>query len=186
MSRNQSTNENIENQVRRRVADHLARAGVHERSVATEVLYLLPDTFVQAYMKLFERALGLGEGSSLGRGAGDEGQIKAKVKSSDVGKKVGAVGKGRGKRYHAGVWVVKDEKAFEVKRRIDKRLRRLVAEIERLMRGDLEGLTMKCGEYVEVRTGEGEKVRELLRGSGCGRFVEPEWDFCAGCGRRLK
>jgi hypothetical protein len=148
-----------EEKLRARVAEALASAGVGHGRVSVEVLYMLPDEFVQSYVRLFLRALredvsggGMaGEGKASGR-AGDRMQRKGKP----VGKrKIPGVGGGRRYRTH---WVVRDEKALERKRKIDRRLRRIAAEMSKRKVED-----EKCG--------------------GCGRFIERDYLHCPWCGQ---
>lgn len=67
-NRNGNGNGNwVEDQVRRRLADRLRSAGVSEREVAVEILYMLPKEFVRAYEELYLSALNMGD--SVGQGA---------------------------------------------------------------------------------------------------------------------
>lgn len=145
-----STEDVIEEEVRRRLADRLASAGVDQGRVSLEVLYMLPPEFVREYTRLFHKALRedlAGNGGGMGK---DEGQIKKKagvvkrhrrvraekgedgyeegedraVPGSDRGAQAG------GKRYK-NHWIVKDETALEVKVRVDRKLVRLIQSTAR-------------------------------------------------------
>lgn len=156
----------------RGLAQVLASAGLPAGTVAAEVLLLLPDAFISEYTELFHRALELDGGLGKEKAGGDEGKIKSRVDSRYVGKRVGAAGKKGGKKYRNG-WVVKDEGALEVKRLIDRRLRGLGRQIRR-----------ELAEMRELGVEEYVKVHRCPR-SGCQRFVEPGWSYCAGCGQQL-
>jgi len=155
----------VENQVRRRVADALASAGVSPGIVSREVLFMLPAEFVQLYVELFDQALienvsasGMGrEGDKAnpvrrvlrtgalrdkGKGGrrvlvqetdGHRGEKTTRWVVKDSRRAVVQVGAGGGKRKYKDYWVVKDEQAFEVKRALDRRLRRLAGQVRREM-----------------------------------------------------
>lgn len=125
-----------------------------------EVLYLLPEEFVREYIELFYKALkedisGVnqgGEKNPIAR-AGDIGKKRRKTtrgKSPDgsgemrdlpvPGSDRGAASGGKRYRNH---WIVRNEIAFEVKRRVDRRLLRIVGvctrEVGNAMRGEGTG-----------------------------------------------
>lgn len=121
-------------QVRRRLQEILTRSGVDEGRVALEVLYWLPEEFIKDYIQLFQKALSLGDEN---HGAGEEAKAgKAKVSSKRRGKPKSMAAQGGGKKYYKGEWVVKDDNAFEVKRRVDRKLRRVVNDTMRAVRAE--------------------------------------------------
>lgn len=148
---------------RRRVADALADAGVGARRVAIELLYLLPDSFVSEYERLYHEAFTLGD---EGKGARDEKQAalgKAKGKGSSKGS-----GKGSSK---GSVDPIRSEKALEQKAWVDRQLRKLARTMKAGDRTD-EG-RYKCGQRTE-------KARKEKR--GCGKWNEKNWIYCPFCG----
>src|SRR5690606_37765500 len=93
----------IEMQVRARLAELLSSAGVGYDRVAVEVLYLFPPEFVRAYAELYHQALkGIGGG-----GVGDENSLAVKRTKKDQMPLV----KGGGKKYRE-YWQIADDKAF--------------------------------------------------------------------------
>lgn len=140
----------IENEVRRRLADALAAAGVGQGRVSLEILYMLPPEFVRAYTRLFDQAL-KEELASGGGGDRDENvrkAIKGKPRLKARGKERGwSQGARAGGRRYKNHWVVRDEHAFKVKASIDRKLQRMVREIERELknRDRDEGLQTKSG-----------------------------------------
>lgn len=135
----------VADKVRVRLQEILNSAGVDQGRVGIEVLYWMPAEFVRLYEELFMRGLHLGDGDDGEKAGEDEGRIVAKVKSDRRGKKGSMAAQGGGKRYKTE-WIVKDEKALEIKRRVDRKL------VELLRR--------------ELRMGWGEKksqVRETMK-----------------------
>jgi len=131
----------VEAEVRRRMAERLSSAGLSEGRLSHEVLFLLPEEFVREYTELFFRALKEDTAGMLGKVGGDEGQIKKGIgrrrdkftrekpkKGEEKGKlrdgnAQGARGGEKGYKDH---WIIKDDVAFEAKRRVDRKLRRIV------------------------------------------------------------
>lgn len=149
-----TTEDIIEEEVRRRLAERYASAGVEQGRVSLEVLYLLPPEFVREYVRLFHQALSedlSGGGGGMGK---DEGQIKAKAgvrrrhkrvpateeqmeegKAGPDGETVAVEGTDRGaqagqKRYKTH-WVIRDEKALKAKSSVDRKLIRIVEGMRR-------------------------------------------------------
>lgn len=110
----------IEDQVRRRLTEMAASAGVNRSRLSQEVLFLLPPEFVRLYRDLFDRALG-DPVRRAGDGGKDEGQLKADRKSRDPMRARSRAGaSSTGKRFVAGAWPIRSEQALEEKRRLDK------------------------------------------------------------------
>lgn len=187
-----SESERIENEVRTRLQAVLARAGMDEEGVAKEVLFWLPDDFLAYYRDLFLRCLVLAE-STPGNGK-DDGRLIAKVPGRLRGTAKGLAAHGGGKRYRQ-VWSIRDEKAMEEKRRVDRGLRKLM-EREGGRRSVMESDTKVAGRgetpgengrdrsqgeqggYVE-RVMSGGKARRIHR--GCGRVMSDDWSRCPFC-----
>lgn len=146
----------VEKEVRRRYADLLASAGVNSGRLSLEVLYLLPEEFVREYVELFHQAMRedisaplAGDGVVIAK-AGEIKKRQAKEKVTDDSGEVREVAVGGsdrgaqsgGKRYR-NHWLVKDELALEVKRRVDRKLLRIIAvtrgDVKRAVDGAMEG-----------------------------------------------
>lgn len=109
-----SYEDNIEDEVRRRLRTALTEAGVPSDQANTEVLYMLPAEFIRGYRKLFDEALSW---SPQGLETKDQGRIKAR----------GVGAKGGGKRFrNGGAYGVKSELAGEAKRKLDRKLIRAI------------------------------------------------------------
>lgn len=200
-----TSGDRIEDQVRLRLQSRLVSAGVRRGDVALEVLFWLPDSFMQEYQDLFMRALRLGdEGTGAGK---DEGRLLTRQRAD--GKEVGEEGKNgivlkqgehKGaspqKKYKTE-WVVKDEQALEVKKRVDRRLEGLISRVWRQVmeaegerenaghdeqsswgnpRGESHGSRGgdRLGKIVERKMGD--QVRRVCR--DCGKLMKGEWAQC--------
>lgn len=184
----------IEDQVRLRLQARLAAAGVAEGDVAKEVLFWLPMEFVREYEQLWARALELGDRSSLGAMSGDEGRSVKKVKSSLHTRRGRGEARGGGGKVYRGEWIVKDEIALEIKKRVDRRLKGIVQGVtdqvlrEKGLRKALRGRANIPGEETHGSTpgslgedvlevvGEGSRARK--RCQRCGRIAKGEWVRC--------
>lgn len=149
--------EHIEHQVRKRLAEALGSAGVDFNRISLEVLYLLPPQFLDAYIELYLRAL---KDESSG-GIADENTLLG------VGKKtkryqIGPATNNSGKKYRDH-WQIRDDAAFALKKRIDRKLLKLVAE---------------------MRTGKGADEGERARCGECGRWMQSSWRYCGWCGTK--
>jgi len=186
----------IEDQVRLRLQSRLAGAGVKEREVAVEVLFWLPMEFVKEYEQLFARALSLGDRSSLQGMAGDEGRSVKKVKSSlHTRKPKGEAGAGKARVYR-GEWIVKDEIALEIKKRVDRRLRGVVQGVREQVLRELKKEIAARGSRGGEETGReihgstpgsvgSEELETIGSGSGarkrcqrCGKLMKGDWVRC--------
>lgn len=144
------TNEDrIEREVRRRLRDRLAAAGVSEGRIALEVLYWLPEDFCRLYMQLASRALRIDAGvsSSLGGSVGDEGRAtKAKVGSGPQrGRTAGGLhtrtsgAHAKGEKGYRTYGTLGSDEALELKKDIDRKLRRIGVAIEEGMKRNERG-----------------------------------------------
>jgi hypothetical protein len=177
----------IESEVRRRLTEAAASAGVPHARASLEVLYLLPDGFLDAYTALFDAALKL-PGSPTG-GTIQQGEL-GKANSNDAlpgthkGLRVNSgvegggdaphLGGGAGKKGPGG-WAVKSLLALEVKTRMDKRLRSMARDMRREL----------AGVEDDGRDDDGRQRRAVLQCSGCGRIAQPDWGWCPNCGGRF-
>lgn len=177
-----------DDKLRTRLAEIMSSAGLGYNQIALEILYLLPTEFIQRYIWLWEKALGpAGGGDARGQQSARESNLgRAEVSSSDRGLKP-SVGAG-GKRYKK-IFVIRDEKAFALKDRIDKRLRAMAREI----RTNLEGLEenertgTRDGDMGKGRKGKGVGEREITtQCSRCGKIVSMAWAFCPFDGTSLQ
>lgn len=125
----------LDREVRRRVADLLASAGVDQGRISQEILWMLPPELVRTYRELWRRALRPDVQSSL-QGSDPAGASKARnLPDSRTGGRTRqgwAAGASRGKRY-ATHWVVADERLLKIKSSADRKLRRIAAQLERAL-----------------------------------------------------
>lgn len=140
----------LDDKVRARLAEIRAAAGVPHSQISLEVLYFLPKTFVEMYGTLFTRAVK----SDGGESARAEGQLQA----GELAKATGRGAKTNQKRYKR-TFVVLDERALELKTKLDKRLRQMAREIEL----ELSGLPIE------------KKARQC---GSCGTFLQGVWKYC--------
>lgn len=174
-----------DDKIRTRLAEIMSSAGLGYNQIALEILYLLPKEFIERYIWLWEKALGPAGGGDV-RGqqlARDANLDRAQVSSKDKGNlpTVGAVGK----RYKK-IFVIKDEYAFDLKHKIDKRLRGMAREI----RTELEGLEEENGRG---RSGSGGRGGRRDRAEGriaqqckaCGKIMHGDYNFCPYDGSKL-
>lgn len=178
----------VETEVRRRLTEMAAAGGVPHSRASLEVLYLLPDGFLSAWVALFDAALKLPTSSAgagvrqgeLGKANSGGGTLPGTHKGLRVSSGVESgdaphLGGGAPKKGPGG-WHVKDPRALEIKGRMDKRLRAMAREIRR----DLAGV-----EDAGKGGGEGGRGASILQCSGCGRIAEKDWQWCPHCGGRF-
>src|SRR5688572_21341706 len=125
----------IEDEVRRRLSEAGASAGLAKARLSQEVLFLLPPEFVRLYQDLFDRALG-DPVQRAGDGGKDAGRLKASGKSKDPMRARSRAGAAHGKRFVAGVWPIRSELALEEKQRLDRAIIRAAEKAVRALRGD--------------------------------------------------
>lgn len=137
----------------------------------------IPEALVTAYDVLWVKSYGtdaafIGDPNSLTRGVGGKAVGKGnqmRMSSSDEKlARAGASGKGGGAGSRKSI--IKDERAFEFKRKMDKRMRRMAVEIDHWLRFSAP---MDKGS------------EDSLKCSGCKRYCERDWRFCARCGASL-
>jgi hypothetical protein len=156
--------------------------GLTASQLGVEVLYLLPDEFVDIYSWVFHRALRVGDQAisgaqegkgSVGKARGNDG--KGTVLGSDSA--MGRRGHGESKGGPGGgrelTPVIGNEKALAMKTFMDKELVKIGREVRMMgmARDDseLERAGMRC-------KGRG--------GRGCGRYMQARWNYCPECGAR--
>jgi hypothetical protein len=175
-----------DDEVRRKYQDFLASAGISENRVATEVLYWLPHEFMEGYRELFHQALILGDGTKSGVNRLGENVVRK------VTKERGKKGSMRATQGSApgmgGGWVIRDERALEVKRRVDRALVSLIGRT----RGRVYGKRVETeGEKLVEREGGTpggvgeERGLVTVRGGGhrkccrtCGKLAGNGWVIC--------
>ena len=193
---------------RRAMAYELGDKGLlSSQKLAMEVLYLLPDDFVEFYSTVFHKALILGDSSvmhgrsgGLGKAAGATGMVPG---SETTGQAMGS-----GKRWKNPAFTISDEVAFEVKAMVDRELVKLVGRAHELGRNlrDQRAIesephntratesmrnsaTIGGGTRSPIRC-PGLRAEWLDRGDGtprpkCGLFLKAEYRFCPTCGTRV-
>lgn len=147
----------LDDKVRTRLAEIRASAGVPHAQVSMEVLYFLPEKFLNAYADMFTRAL-----KSDG---GEDARARSQAEAGAVGKAPGGSTGAAGRRYKK-TFVVLDERALDLKTQIDKRLRTIGREVETALAG-------------------GQTEKADARCPSCGTFVQARWKFCPMEGARL-
>lgn len=156
-----------EKKARDMFTDMMAGAGVHADRMALEVMYWLPQDFLDLYQELYTRALRGTDG-----GTGDRG--KAAQTTGELGKAARKTAGGQGKKYKK-YWTVADEQVLELKSRVDKRLRSMTREI----RDTLTEYDIKGGEKV---IGTGRVKAAAAQCVDCGILLAVHWKFCPRCG----
>lgn len=137
------------------------------------------EKLVTAYEALWIKTYGSGAGyigdpnALVPSGAGGN-QFKMGGSGERVYRGVAKGGGGSGSRRS----IIKDEKAFNFKRKMDKRMRRMASEINEFM------ISSKVSGIEIVEAGGGVGGRGAPRCAGCKCFVDREWRFCASCGVR--
>lgn len=137
------------------------------------------ERLVTAYEALWIKTYGSGAGyigdpnalTPVGAGGNQ-------MKMADSGERVyRGVAKGGAVAGRSRRSIIKDEHAFNFKRKIDKRMRRLATEIDEYMRT----VRIPGGGGGEGSEGEESSVARCM---GCQCFMEDSWRFCARCGNR--
>lgn len=138
----------------------------------------IPDNLVTMYEALWIKTYGSGAGyigdpNSLTPDKAGGNQMKMSGSNERVHRGVAKAGKSGNA---ARKTIIKDERAFEFKRKMDKRMRRMATEIEEWIRSSkVMGVEVAESGSCEV---------SVPRCEGCQSFVDREWRFCARCGVR--
>jgi len=163
-----------------------AEAGAGYGRVSLEALYLLPSEFTNVYQRLFLQALKespgqTGEANPLVKRAArlikkEEGDVLDR--DPDRG---GGSARGGGKR-HRDHWLIKDERAFRLKKNIDDQLRELATVV---------ALELADGRAADSSRAAGvsdptipDQSTHTPQCAGCQRFLKSTWHYCPGCGTR--
>jgi len=188
------------------LAEILSSGGVGYGQVSQEVLYMLPREFLDKYVQLWYMALGpliQGQGQQMTR----DGELgRAKTQTGKKGKVTGAGAGGEAKRYRKSGYSIRNELAFQLKDRIDKRLRGIAREL-RLTLSDLEarqntaygsvkGVKNEVEGRADKRAGANGNATEstgntlkstngMRRCIKCGRYGVDGWVFCPYDGKAL-
>lgn len=141
--------------------DMMASAGVDHRRMAQELLFFLPRGFCDAYEMLWYRGV-----AAKGTDGGSDERGRGNLAKAELGRAQGGGKGGAGRRRsHKKYWVIADERALEIKDRVDKRLRGIAREIGEELR--------------EIDGGAREAVKKGARACGdCGRLVGEGWKYC--------
>lgn len=167
------------------LSELMASGGVSYDRAALELLYYVPQPFREAYMRLFYQAMANTDGGISERG-------RQGADTAALGRASGkAAGSTKGKR---GTFPISDEKALEVKDKIDKRLRQIARDIsysldelanQRVSKsGTGDGVYERQQVDADIKAGNNGNLRPSC--GKCRKFVNAEWSFCARCGNDLK
>lgn len=151
---------------RQRLQRALSQGGLSDRSVAAEVLLLLPAEFVDQYESLYLRVWGA-PGMSGGVRIGDPDAevpvaLKHRTSTSQTETRGTASPKGRGST--AKGLGVKDTRAVATKDWADRQLRKITREIKARMTDNGDDPTRRCS------------------GARCRRIADTTWNYCPACG----
>lgn len=129
----------------------------------------LPTPIRDAYELLFIQAYGSDPAISSGDPVVKPGIGKPQVRvSTNRDQGIGGAASGGGKRPGASTRnIIKDRRAYEMKIKVDRRLRRLSKEIFDFLAG-------------------AETMREVNVCSRCARIGEDDWRFCPSCGFEMR
>lgn len=214
----QSSAVQAEEMYRRARTEVAAEAGAGYGRVSLEALYLLPAEFTNAYQRLFLAALKESPGQTgeanplvkkapklLRRGPGHENQriavrdkITGEVTGFDVAEVLdrdpdrgGGAARSGGKR-HRDHWLVKDERAFRLKKTVDDQLRELAEVLAKSLSSPSSSFSPSsraAGKSSRLIQSDGDDATTGNGGtpavptcSGCRKFLKATWRFCPHCG----
>lgn len=195
---------------RRSLAYELVESGgLHSSRLGLEILYLLPDGFVEFYQELFHQALSVRDDSVMHGRSGGLDKAAGRMGMQLGSEERGPQSSGSGKKWKNTPMAIGSVEALRVKESLDKELMRLVAIAKRGLHEEREAKKMKAEEdfkrKLEKLGGQGPgavlkaEPDEVVRGSsgknggpltyrcsgsGCGRFRKQDWVFCPTCGTR--
>ena len=160
----------VNDEVRRRMAEIAAAAGIDHGRLSIEVLFLLPPQFVRMYQAIFDAALDDPVKPQLAANK-DEGRIKAKGKPRDDlrARSMGAAKKG--KRSVSGYWPIKDEEAVKIKDLLDRRIVRAASQATEDLRSS-RAARNGVGTYPNHRSVSQPQC------PACGKFMKEDWVRC--------
>ena len=162
-----SYEDRIEEAVRQRLTNAAAAAGVDRGRIELEIVWMLPPEFIRLYRELFSRALA-DPVSPQSDGGKDQGRIKASGKPGDAMKARSMGGASGGKRFVKGAWPIRDERALEMKNRLDRKILAAIRETwDTLVQSDRDvGAARLASQTVPRRCAD------------CGLFQRNEWLRC--------
>lgn len=165
-----------------RFTEMMAAAGVPHSRMALENLYFLPRGLLDTYAEMTLEALEGTDGGSAAKGrTGDATAALGRASGKATKSTQGRAARNTGKKYKK-FWVVRNEDAFLLKDRIDKRLRSL----ERDMRAELEEIYAHAEQgkrHEAAKAGNGARTKAVgIRCGECGIIASATWNFCAHCG----
>lgn len=148
------------------ISELASSAGLASDRVATEILLYLPPDFLTAYENLFWTCFTPQTSAPLAADRGLEHVI-------DYGQ--GPFASSGGKKYRE-YWVIRDEKAYRRKLRLDAKLKAIAEELveaeERARKGK-EG-------------GKDQREDNTPLCGGCGKFMARTHKYCPSCGTKAR
>jgi hypothetical protein len=165
---------------RRSMAYELRESGaLGAGRLGLEILFLLPDDFVQFYGSLFHRALNVGDASVMhGRSGGVEKAIGNT--GTVLGSDTRLQSSGSGKKFKNTPMAIGNEDMLKLKQRLDGKLVTLVREFTEYIglqgQGTLGGPNGSAGP---------QSFNLQCPSQTCRRYVKKDWKFCPGCGMIL-
>lgn len=160
-----------------RFTEMMSAAGVSVDRMALEVMYWLPQDFMDLYQELYMRGLRNTDGGTAERG-------QAATETGELGKAPRKTAGGQGKKFKR-YWTIADEQALALKEKIDKRLRSITRDIrDELTELDFYRVRGERPESAAELKKEGRRV--LNSCAGCGIITSPTWNWCPKCGIELK
>jgi hypothetical protein len=149
--------------------------GLPQSQLGLEILFLLPDEFVQFYSELFHRALKVDDASVMhGRSGGVE-----KAKGNQDGVVLGSENRlqaSGGKKYKNAPMSLGSERHYKLKESIDRELLKLMSDAQSVLLGlqrEASG-ELSRGKIVQCST------------ATCRGFMKRDWAFCPRCGSRTE
>lgn len=165
----QTHNDRLMDEVRRRITEMTASAGVDRGRISLEVLFLLPARFMREYRYVFDAALDDPLKPQIDGGK-DAGRIKAAGKPRDSMKARSMSGaKKESRRTVSTYWPVKNEDYLRIKVNLDRQLVRAVTQAADEIRAI--GAARRGGQTVLHHS-------EASQCATCGRFLREEWVRC--------
>lgn len=181
--------------IRHRLAEIMSAGGVGYNQISREILYMLPREFIDRYIQLWELSLGpeVNNTQDMTR----DGELgRAKTQTRVKGQVPGAGSGGVSKKYRTSGFRLRSERAFELKGRIDRRLRSIAREL-RLELSDIEaranggtGHRTNTAERTHaekstaVKTNATESTHRK-RCIVCRRYGSNSWNFCPNDGHAM-
>ena len=148
--------------------------GLASSRLGLEILFLLPDDFVQIYGALFHRALAVGDDSVMhGRSGGVDkakGRTGMQLGTADRGGQASATGK----KFKNQRIPIASDRMLTIKEGVDKELMMLTRKIKNAM-------AARPGEVTEGMGKTKGKTAQCTNIS-CRSFLNAEWRFCPRCG----